>query len=296
MVPILPSVAARCPWTSPWSSPLPPGPSGSGPGRGRATARNRRRDRCCSCTGCRPTPRLWDGVAAWLAEDGHPAVAVDLRGHGSSAEALDPTDGPGATLVAAADLAAVCVGLGWRSPIVVGQSWGGNVVLQLAADHPELVHGLALVDGGWLHLGDRWPTLDAAWVALAPPVLDGLSADDVRGRLRAAHPDWSDAAVEATVASLRVRADGTLTPGWSAAGTGGSCRACSSTGRGSCTRACGAALARRAGPERRRDRRVPLLDEAVGALPHAELVEFPGADHDLHAQHPERVAKLIGTL
>ena len=76
--------------------------------------------------------RLWDGVAAWLAEDGHPVVAVDLRGHGSSAEVPDPTDGPGATLVAAADLAAVCVGLGWRSPIVVGQSWGGNVVLQLA--------------------------------------------------------------------------------------------------------------------------------------------------------------------
>ena len=39
-----------------------------------------------------------------------------------------------------------------------------------------------------------------------------------------------------------------------------------------------------------------LLDEAVAALPHAELVEFPGADHDLHAQHPERVAKLIGTM
>jgi pimeloyl-ACP methyl ester carboxylesterase len=39
-----------------------------------------------------------------------------------------------------------------------------------------------------------------------------------------------------------------------------------------------------------------LVDEAAAALPSAELVEFPGADHDLHAQHPERVAALIGGL
>jgi len=242
--------------------------------------------------------RLWDEVAAWLAEDGHPVVAVDLRGHGSSAQVPDPTDGPGATLVAAADLAEVCIGLGWRSPIVVGQSWGGNVVLQLAANHPELVHGLALVDGGWLHLGDRWPTLDAAWTDLAPPAFDGLTADDVRGRLASAHPDWSEAAVEATLANLRVRADGTVTP-WLERGRHRRIvesmlghRPRDLYPRVRCRTLLLAALA--PGDDAIDARR--LLDEAVAALPHAELVEFPGADHDLHAQHPERVAKLIGTL
>ena len=209
----------------------------------------------------------------------------------------DPTDGPGATLVAAADLAAVCVGLGWRSPIVVGQSWGGNVVLQLAADHPELVHGLALVDGGWLHLGDRWPTLDAAWVDLAPPVLDGWSATTCAAGC-GPHPDWSDAAVEATVASLRVRVDGTLTP-WLERGRHRRIvqsllehRPRELYPRVWCRTLLLAALALNGDAIGARR----LLDEAVGALPHAELVEFPGADHDLHAQHPERVAKLIGTL
>ena len=46
--------------------------------------------------------RLWDAVARHL--DGHPVVAVDLRGHGASAEVPDVE--PDATLAAAHDLAA----------------------------------------------------------------------------------------------------------------------------------------------------------------------------------------------
>jgi len=32
---------------------------------------------------------------------------------------------------------------------------------------PELVAGLALVDGGWLHESDRWGDLDAVWATKA---------------------------------------------------------------------------------------------------------------------------------
>jgi pimeloyl-ACP methyl ester carboxylesterase len=82
--------------------------------------------------------RLWDAVAGHLADAGHPVVAVDLRGHGASAAIAD--DEPDAIAQAAHDLAAVCTDLGWPSPVVAGQSWGGNVVLQLAAARP--LHGL----------------------------------------------------------------------------------------------------------------------------------------------------------
>jgi pimeloyl-ACP methyl ester carboxylesterase len=95
--------------------------------------------------------RLWDGVAAHLADAGHPVVAVDLRGHGASAAIADEEPDP--TVAAVHDLAAVCVDLGWAAPVVAGQSWGGNVVLQLAGERP--LHGLALVDGG----GCTWPTV-----------------------------------------------------------------------------------------------------------------------------------------
>jgi pimeloyl-ACP methyl ester carboxylesterase len=251
--------------------------------------------------------RLWDELGAQLAAAGHPVVAVDLRGHGSSADVPDPAPDhrartTGATATAAGDLAAVCESLGATAsaatrPVVAGQSWGGNVVLQLAADRPDLVHAVALVDGGWLHLGDRWPTLDAAWAVLAPPDLDGLRAATVRDRLRADHPDWSDTAVEATLGNLQVRADGTVTPWLS---------------RQRHRAIVGSMLSHRPRELYRRVRCRTLLlaatgdgsdpgtpapvAEALRLLPGAELVGFPGGDHDLHAQHPDTLAELIGGL
>lgn len=253
--------------------------------------------------------RLWDETAQQLAAAGHPVVAVDLRGHGASADVPDPDvpepdvpepDGtgpdvpdsrPDATRRAAADLAAACATLGWAEPVVAGQSWGGNVVLQLAADRPSLVHGLALVDGGWLHLSDRFAGLEQAWAVLAPPRFDGLTADALQDRLRAGHPGWSPTAIAATAANLQRHGDGTVTP-W-------------------LTRERHRAIVASMLAQRPRELYPlvtcpvlllvagtdnPQAKEALAELADARLVEFPGGDHDLHAQHPDRVAALIGEL
>ena len=115
--------------------------------------------------------RLWDGVADRLAASGHPVAAVDQRGHGQSDKPDDGYDF--ATLTG--DLLALLADLGWqdeRRPWVAGQSWGANVVLELAVRHPDATQGLVLVDGGTMELGHRfadWPTCEAA---LAPPDAD----------------------------------------------------------------------------------------------------------------------------
>lgn len=240
--------------------------------------------------------RLWDGVGDALAAAGHPVVAVDLRGHGSSAAVPDPADGRDPTRAAADDLAVVCAALG-AAPVVAGQSWGGNVVVQLAADHPELVHALALVDGGWLHLGDRWDDIETAWEVLAPPAFDGVTAAEARVGLVAAHPDWSAAAVDGTLANLRERPDGTVVPRLDRARHRDVLasllrhRPRELYPRVTCRCLLLAATAPDGSPQTR-----ALLDEALTALPRGELVEFPGGDHDLHAQYPNRVADLIGGL
>jgi len=245
--------------------------------------------------------RLWDLVALRLAGAGHPVLAVDLRGHGSSAAVADDSTDP--TRTAAADLAAICSHVategtteGWTAPVVAGQSWGGNVVLQLAADRPDLVHGLVLVDGGWLHLGDRFDDIDAAWQVLAPPRLTGLPAARLREQLAQAHPDWAPEAVDATLANLEQLPDGTVRP-WLSRDRHHAIVAglLVHRPRELYPRVrCRCILLAATSTD---DSRPELVDEAVHRLPEgSRLEEFPVGDHDLHAQHPNRVAEAIGEL
>jgi pimeloyl-ACP methyl ester carboxylesterase len=154
---------------------------------------------------------LWDGVARRLCELGHPVVAVDQRGHGRSSKPAGVFGFDSLT----ADLLAVTSSCGWQEghpPFAAGQSWGANVVLELAARHPRSVSGIALVDGGTTDLTDGfadWPTCQAA---LAPPVLEGMDAKRFEDLVRSSHPDWPEEGIQATVANMEIRDDGTIRP------------------------------------------------------------------------------------
>jgi pimeloyl-ACP methyl ester carboxylesterase len=152
--------------------------------------------------------RTWDGVAARLAAAGREVVAIDLRGHGRSSK---PDDGYDPRTVAG-DLAVAIDELGLGRPVVAGQSWGGNVVLELAAREPGLLGAVVGVDGGLIELTDRFPSWEACAAALAPPRLAGRPLAELETRLRAAHPDWPDEGIAGTLANFEVRADGTIAP------------------------------------------------------------------------------------
>ncbi|MGH9123291.1 MAG: alpha/beta fold hydrolase [Acidimicrobiales bacterium] len=237
--------------------------------------------------------RTWDGVADRLAAHGHPVAAVDQRGHGRS----DKPDGGYDFATICADLVAVLDGLGWsagvRRPVVAGQSWGGNVVLELAVRHPASVAAIGCVDGGTLELARRWPTWPACRAALTPPRLSGLTRDELARLVRAWHPGWSDAGVEATLANMEVRADGTITP-WLALDHH-------------------LAILRHLW-EHHPPQRWPLVGMPVLLIPsamadadgvaaaqaalagHLRVSPFPGADHDVHVQYPTEVADLLHDL
>jgi lipase len=75
-----------------------------------------------------------------------PLIAFDLRGRGDS----DKPDGPYGMEQHARDVAAAMRALGLGPSVVIGHSMGAYVAAALAADAPELVAGVLLLDGGYL--------------------------------------------------------------------------------------------------------------------------------------------------
>lgn len=234
---------------------------------------------------------LWDGVAVALAEAGHPVLSIDQRGHGRSDK---PDDGYDLTTVTD-DLAAVLEGSGFERPVLAGQSWGGNVVIEFAARFPGAAAGVACVDGGSIHLSRVFPDWESAAQALAPPRTAGTPAVDIERWFRSAHADWPETGIEGALACFEVRPDGTVAPWldfdrhllvlrglydhepstrfpeitdpvlWIPAEGGENDR----------------------GVVKRAD-----LEAAVGALPRSRVHWMVG-DHDLHAQYPGEIARLL---
>ena len=132
--------------------------------------------------------RTWDLVAQTLNAQGHYVIAVDQRGHGHSDK---PDSGYGFDEVTS-DLLLLIEKLELRQPIVAGQSWGGNVVLDFAARYPEALTGLVLVDGGFIELskdGEAWETVAER---LKPPHLIGTPRSLMVERMKSFHGDWSE--------------------------------------------------------------------------------------------------------
>jgi len=85
----------------------------------------------------------WDTLALAL---GRPLVAVDLPGHGHSDGPGDRADGQLNAQANAVDVAAAVRRLAPDARAVVGMSLGGLTAIALAAQAPELVRRLVLVD------------------------------------------------------------------------------------------------------------------------------------------------------
>src|SRR5438309_9434866 len=150
--------------------------------------------------------RLWDGVAEHLHAAGHTVVVIDQRGHG-----LSDTPDAGYDLdTAVADLLTLIETLELDRPVLAGQSWGGNVVLELGWRRPDAVRGIACVDGGGIDLSQTFPSWDDCISALTPPALDRLPLAELETRIRKSVPHFTDRAVAAYLHCFRTRADGTI--------------------------------------------------------------------------------------
>src|SRR6266436_4995819 len=150
--------------------------------------------------------RLWDGVAEHLHAAGHTAIAIDQRGHGLS----DAPDAGYDLETAVADLLTLIDTLELDRPVLAGQSWGGNVVLELGWRRPDAVRGIACVDGGVIELSQAFPSWEDCLAALTPPALDHLTLAELETRIRKSVPHFTDRAVQAYLHCFRARPDGTI--------------------------------------------------------------------------------------
>jgi pimeloyl-ACP methyl ester carboxylesterase len=241
--------------------------------------------------------RLWDGPARCLTNIGHSVIAVDLRGHGHS----DKPDHGYSVQEVARDVAHLIENLSasnskWKRPLVIGQSWGGNIVVEIAAQFSHLIRGIVAVDGGTIDLSHSFAEWEECERTLRPPHLVGMHYDRLRAYIRAAHPDWSEEAIDGQMHNMERRADDTIAP--------------------HLTMERHMTILRHLWEDRPADKwphiEVPVMftpaskahDEhtvvkrqqiahAISQLPRARVEWFEPADHDLHAQFPDRFAAVV---
>ena len=238
---------------------------------------------------------LWEGAALALVQLWHPVIAVDLRGHGLSDKPEDGYDMSSVTDDLAGLLTAIAP-RGYGMPVVCGQSWGGNVVIELAHKYAQLVSGVVAVDGGVLELQNHFADWDSGAEALRPPNLIGTPAKQMRAYMKSAHPDWLQTGIDGAMANMEHLADGTIKP-WL------TLERHMMVLRG---------LWEHKPTAIYKDITVPVMfvpaegpggvfaetkrsaiEHAVQLVPKVRVEWFSPADHDLHAQHPSRFAQVV---
>ena len=237
----------------------------------------------------------WEAVAQRLHASGHTVVTLDQRGHGLSDK---PESGYGFDEVTT-DLQAVIDAMNWNErPIVAGQSWGGSVVLQFAARHPETARGIVLVDGGFMTMRSfgAQVTWEELWDRLKPPPLAGRRRQELAQRMRLGHPDWSDEGIEHTLANFETFPDGTIQPWLSLDHHREILHAMwQQDPEELYPRITSPVLAVAAGPEdpERASQKREGLEAFAQRIPHCRTYWFERTDHDIHVQRPDELAALM---
>ena len=101
--------------------------------------------------------RCWDVIASALAPQ-HRILTVDLRGRGLSEK---PPTGY-SEKHHAGDIRSLMDNMGLNRVVIMGHSLGGYIAMRLAADYPDRIEGLILVDAGGDLTQEHWDRVGVA--------------------------------------------------------------------------------------------------------------------------------------
>jgi pimeloyl-ACP methyl ester carboxylesterase len=140
-------------------------------------------------------------ILPMLAE-GRQVIAVDLQGHGRTADIARPLS----TVSMADDIAALITHLGFENADVMGYSMGGGAALRTAIQHPDLVRKLIVVSCPFKR--DGWyPEILAGMSRMGPEAAEALKHTPMYEHYASVAPRVEDWSVLLTKAGEAMRQD-----------------------------------------------------------------------------------------
>ena len=94
----------------------------------------------------------------------------------------------------------------------MGQSWGGNIVVHAAHQHPDRVLACVPVDGGVIEIGQLFSKWEDCAERMKPPRLAGMRSGRLESAIRATNNDWPESGIIGSLSNFAFHDDGTISP------------------------------------------------------------------------------------
>jgi len=134
---------------------------------------------------------LWVPLVKEFESDIADIYCLDLRGHGLT----DKPEGNYYLETLANDVLNFIKKKNLKNIIIIGQSMGGDLGVLICQKVNERIAGCIGIDGGAINLKENFESKKVALEKLRPPDLDGMDKDVMLTRLRKNWPDWSEDAI-----------------------------------------------------------------------------------------------------
>ena len=150
---------------------------------------------------------LWVPLVKEFESDIADIYCLDLRGHGLT----DKPEGNYSLETLANDVLNFIKKKNLKNIIIIGQSMGGDLGVSICQKVNERIVGCIGIDGGAINLKENFESKKVALEKLRPPDLDGMDKDVMLTRLRKNWPDWSEDAIMGQFSIFSVNKDNKIT-------------------------------------------------------------------------------------